>query len=282
MTDEQQVAPTEATEEVVQTEVQETSAAEAPKSTEGQVETPPAEVEAKEPETEEMSDSKKRRERRKAENQRLREEARAAQERLAEQEARLEKARQSAQSNEPPKEDQFNDYNEYLVAMGAYHAARNMDSRVEREAQEAAEAQKAEVERVQQQYRQEVALSWQAQAEDARTRYADFDKVVTAPDLPISEQMGVMLAQSDFGADIAYHLGTHRAEAARLAQMTPIEQAMELGRLEARVSLPKPNTAPAAPDPVTPVKPRGTATKDPSKMTNTEYRAWRASQSQRM
>lgn len=270
MTDEQQVAPEpEATEEAVAPE----GASEATENTKGQDEGQPAEGDegaAPESTEEEKSESQKRRERRKAQMERLRQEAEEAQARQRETQERLQRIRERAEkSNIPPKENDFQDYNEYLVAVGAYHAARNMDQRSIEEVEEAQKAHEARIQELRQREQAEIAQSWSDQVDEAKRRYADFDKV--AYSAPISDQVAQMIARSDMGADVAYHLGMNPDAARKISAMHPIEAARELGRIEARLSLPKPQTASQAPDPVAPVKPRGTGMKSPDKMTYEEY-----------
>lgn len=270
MTDEIEVAQ-EATEEAVQTEAEEAKASEATESTEGQDNDPPAEGDEK---PEDISPAKARRERRKAENARLRQEAAEAEAKLRQTQERLQKAQEAAQRNTPPKEADYADYNEYLVAMGAYHAARQMDTRQSRELEEATQAQRAEIERLRQEERQQVAAGWAAQVEDARTRYADFEKVAFTA--PISDGFAEIIATAEMGADVAYYLGQNPELARQLSNASPYEQAMAIGRIEARLSLPKPNMQPKAPDPISPVKPSATGTKPVEKMTMAEYKAARA------
>lgn len=274
MTDEQQVAPeTAATEEAVASN----EASEATENTQGQDQDQPADdkAEGEEPEakSEDKSEAQKRRERRKAQMQRLQEEAREAERKLQEQETRLRKAQEAAQSNKPPKEADFQDYNEYLVALGAYHAAQRMDTRQTQEIEEASEAEKARLKALQQQQEAELAQSWGEQVADAKQRYADFEQVAFTA--PIADHVAQMIAQSDMGADLAYHLGKNRDLAVAISRAHPIEAARELGRLEATLSLPKPNLQSSAPDPVNPVKPKPTGQKPPSKMSFEEYRAAR-------
>ena len=271
MADEQQVAPLRATEEAVTPE----GASEATENTQGQEKDPPAEAEtAEKPEQteEEKSESQKRRDRRKAQLDRLRQEAAEARAEAEKVRERLEKVRErAAQSDKPPKEGDFQDYNEYLVALGAYQASRQMDSRTIEEIEEAQKAQEARIQQLRQQEQAEVAQSWGEQVQEARQKYADFDRV--AYSAPISDGVAQMIARSDMGADVAYHLGTNPDLARQLSAMHPIEAARELGRIEARLSLPKPNTVSSAPDPVTPVRPRSSSgMKDPAKMTYAEYR----------
>lgn len=274
MTDEQQTPAPEAGDEAVRED--QTSASEATENTEGQTDDQPADPDGAKPEGEEVSASKARRERRKAEMQRLREEADAARRAKEEAEARRDKIKaQAEQSSTPPKESSFTDYNEYLIALGAYQAARGWDERQSREAEEQVSQHDQRLQAVERQRQAELAQEWAAQVEDAQTRYADFDRVVNDPNLPIAQHVAGMIQTADNGADLAYYLGTHRDEAARISQMPPMEAARALGRIEARLSLPKPKTTTETPDPIDPVRPKATAAKDPSKMSMAEYRKWR-------
>lgn len=267
MTDEQQVAPSEATEKAVASQ----EASEATENTEGQVEGQPAEGESPE---DDKSESAKRRERRKAQMERLRKEAEEAKDAHRKAQERLEKVRQRAEtSNSPPKEADFTDYNEYLVAMGAYHAAKRIDERDVREIEEATKAEEERIARLQQVEQAALAQSWAEQASEAKTRYADFEQVVYTA--PISDGLAMLIQRSDMAADVAYYLGTHRDEAAMLSRANPIEQAMWLGRMEARLSLPKPKLQSDAPDPVSPVRPKPSGLKSPEKMSFEEYAAAR-------
>ena len=266
MTEEQVVAPEpEATPEAVAEVTEEQVSQE----TEGQEQGQPAEAEAEE----QQSRSKERRERRKAQMQRLRQETDEAKAALDDKNARLAKAQEAAQSNTPPKEADFADHDEYLVALGAFHSAKHMDDRAIRESEEASKAEQERVQKLEKQQSAELAQHWDEQVADARSRYADFDQVVFTA--PISDGLANLVAASDQAADVAYYLGANRDEAARLSQMHPIEAARELGRIEATVSLPKPKTNSTTPDPVTPVKPKPSGVKDPAKMSFAEYEAAR-------
>lgn len=107
--------------------------------------------------------------------------------------------------------------------------------------------------------------AWNTQIEDARTRYTDFDAVVSNPKLPITNEMAEVIKDSDNGADVAYWLGKNPAEAQRIAQLPPIAAARELGRIEARLT-PQPRRISSAPPPVETVGSRGGSNNDPDKM----------------
>lgn len=278
MTDEVKAAD-EAAPEVVQTEVEQAEAPEAVESTQGQVETQPANDEGKKPEPEDkVSASKARRDRRKAENARRKEE-------VARIEAENAKLRQQidslkgASTTPPPKIEDYDDHDEYVAALSAHKAAELIDQRrvaaLEREAEQRTEHQKA----LHQQQMAEAQQNWAAQVDDAKERYTDFAAVVAAPDVPITPDMADLLKMSDVGADVAYHLGMNKQQAAELAQMPAAELVGAMRMLEQFVAVqtPKPRTQTQAPDPITPVTPKATGHKDPSDMTASEYRAWRES-----
>jgi hypothetical protein len=113
----------------------------------------------------------------------------------------------------------------------------------------------------QQQYakqQQELLGSYHEKEEDARGRYEDFEQVAYNPKLQITDVMAQTIQAADNGPDIAYYLGTNPKEADRIARLTPILQAKEIGRLEAKVaSEPATKRTSSAPAPISPVTARG-------------------------
>lgn len=142
-------------------------------------------------------------------------------------------------------------------------------------------------ERVAQRHRQEQADTAKATADQlagetftyretiARERFADYDAVTRNPNVPITPAMAEIIRDSDVGPDLAYHLGKNPTEAARIAALPLNRQAVELGRLEARVTAPKPlpKQPPAPVQPVSGIAAGGS--KDPGTMSMAEYAAWR-------
>lgn len=110
---------------------------------------------------------------------------------------------------------------------------------------------------------------------EARSKWTDYDQVTRNPSIPITQEMAALIAESDVGPEVAYHLGKNPQEAARLAQMTDKQLAKEVGRLEARLTLPKapPKQPPAPVQPVSGIAAGGS--KDPGTMSMSEYAAWR-------
>ncbi len=113
----------------------------------------------------------------------------------------------------------------------------------------------------QQQYakqQQELLGSYHEKEEDARGKYEDFEQVAYNPKLPITDVMAQTIQAAENGPDIAYYLGTNPKEADRIARLTPILQAKEIGKLEAKVaSEPVTKRTSSAPAPISPVTARG-------------------------
>lgn len=86
----------------------------------------------------------------------------------------------------------------------------------------------------------QLEANWQGAiaAPEVVERYPDFqEKVVKAADegkWDCSPLMSIGIKQSPVGADVAYHLATNPTEASRISRLTPIEQALEFGRIEGR------------------------------------------------
>lgn len=93
----------------------------------------------------------------------------------------------------------------------------------------------------------------------ARHRFDDFDAVAFAEDLPVSDVMAAVIQASEHGPDIAYHLGSHPHDAARIAALDPLSAANELGRIEAGLAMPAPRRTTSAPYPVSTVGSGGEA-----------------------
>lgn len=256
------------------------SAPEAAESTEGQVETQTAEESqdadgSQEPEAgddaEKVSRSKQRRERQRAEMDRLRT---IEQERDAAVQRREKIKAAAAQSSTPPKWDDYSSNDDYLLAVGAYQASRMMDGRQLAEADEAVTAHEQRYQEAENQRKAALAADWQRDIAEARGRYADFDAVVFSA--PISDKLAEMIVEADRSADLAYKIASDHAVAAHLSSLPPLAAARELGKLEAQLSAPRARTTTQAPEPVTPVRPKATASKNWQDMTPDEFAQWRA------
>lgn len=157
----------------------------------------------------------------------------------------------AAAAEAEPQQEKFESYEAYLKALARWEVSQTLAverTRMREESQA-----------------QTVAQGFDAQVKAAREKHADFDAVVYNEDLRISETMRDAMIHTENGAALAYHLGTHPEEAARIANLPPMVQVMAMGRLQARLeakaqpqpAAPAPSNAPA---PISPVKASAPAT----------------------
>ncbi len=84
-------------------------------------------------------------------------------------------------------------------------------------------------------------LNFQKQAITARTKYADFDKVMSSADevgISFPDDITLMIAESDIAGDLGYHLAKNHDDAYRvmtLAMQNPMLAIKELGRIESKI-----------------------------------------------
>jgi hypothetical protein len=107
--------------------------------------------------------------------------------------------------------------------------------------------------------KQQAALleNYHDREETAREKYDDFEQVAYNPRVPITEVMAESIRASDIGPDVAYYLGANVKEADRIARLSPILQAKEIGKIEAKLaSSPIEKKTSSAPAPISPVTAR--------------------------
>ena len=137
--------------------------------------------------------------------------------------------------------DQFESPEAYAEAL-AYQKAEELIAK-----REAAKQQSAVLE------------SYQEREEQAREKYDDFEQVAYNPKLPITNVMAETIQSSDIGPELAYYLGSNPKDAERISRMTPLSQAKEIGKIEAKLaSEPPVKRTTSAPAPISPVSARST------------------------
>ena len=94
----------------------------------------------------------------------------------------------------------------------------------------------------------------------------------------MSMDMAERLMDMDKGPEVAYHLGSHLDEAERIFALDPINQAIELTKLEYKVEALAPKKVSDAPDPITPIGNAETVNKSEDDMTDDEWLTWRNNQ----
>ena len=103
----------------------------------------------------------------------------------------------------------------------------------------------------------QVVEAYSEREEKARDKYDDFEDVVYNPKLRITDVMAESIQSSDNGPDLAYWLGSNPKEAERIARLSPILQAKEIGKIEVRLAdNPPVKKSTSAPTPISPVTAR--------------------------
>lgn len=137
---------------------------------------------------------------------------------------------------EPPSADQFQSPEAYAEAL-AEQKAEELLRRREFERQ-----------------RSEILESYHEREEEARSKYEDFQQVAYNPSLPITPIMAESIQASDVGPEVAYFLGTNPKEADRISRLSPVLQAKEIGKIEAKLAANPPvRKTTSAPSPISPV-----------------------------
>lgn len=150
--------------------------------------------------------------------------------------------------------------------------------------------QKAEqllAQREQQKQQSALLESYHDREEKAREKYDDFEQVAYNPNLPITDVMAQSIQASDIGPEVAYHLGANPKEAERIARLSPILQAKEIGKLEAKLAADPPvKKTSNAPSPISPLTARSTGspaydTTDPRSIKTMSTSDWIEAERQR-
>lgn len=186
------------------------------------------------------------------------------------------KAQTSAEPAAPtkPSPDQFDDYGAYVEALAEFKADEKITKVLSEREAKAAEKQQVTAREA----------SWNERQTSARTAMPDYDAVVGASNTPIATHVADAILESEHGPVLAYHFAKNPDVLERLNTLSPRQADREIGRLEERLSsTPEAAATPvktsATPRPATPLASQGRSnTVDPSKMTQTEYEAFRKKQ----
>ena len=171
----------------------------------------------------------------------------------------------------PPKQADFEDYNEYVQALTDYRVEQKLSAWREEEKKRGTQSE----------FQEKIKTLYQ-KLDEGYNIYPDFEEIAKDPTVPITAVMRDILAETDHPARLAYYLGKNRAEAVKISQMTPFRAHKEMLRIEAEIMATEPTKQPNKPLPGAsnappPIKAGGGSDvtgKDPSKMTQKEYEAW--------
>jgi myosin heavy subunit len=94
----------------------------------------------------------------------------------------------------------------------------------------------------------------------AQTIYAQAEKLTgfdkdAFDDLPVSQVMADVVMESDVAAQLMAFMSSHPSEVERIAKLTPVKQAVELGKLESKLQ--QPAKISKAPPPISPIGTQG-------------------------
>jgi hypothetical protein len=177
-----------------------------------------------------------------------------------------------------PKEEDFETYDLFIDALTDW----KVDAKIEAQSKVAQEKEQdgrtAEAEK-----------EFKSKLDEAKERYTDFEEVAMNENNPITHAMVEILHETENPGDIAYYLGQNPKECRTIGNMTPFQAAKAIGKIEAEIKVELEKNPPAtppqkkesekkvtsAPTPINTIKSREVVTKDPSKMTQPEYEAWR-------
>lgn len=171
------------------------------------------------------------------------------------------------------------EHNAQLVQWATRQATRVAKAESQKEAAEKTKADDAaRVKKQQEDEGKALAESWAEKTSKAKEKYDDYDSVALNDDLPVNQAMGAAIMQADNGADVLYWLGQNHDQAKRISGLTPMQVAIEIGRISASLENTKPEVSKAA-EPIKPVGSKSNATsKAPGEMSMDEYAAMRNQQ----
>lgn len=131
-----------------------------------------------------------------------------------------------------------------------------------------------------QQQRQKAAQNFESRAAQYAAENPEFNDRVAMLSATVQFPVEIVeaVSLSDHGPAIADHLARHLDEADRIARLPVHLAAMELARIEAKVSAPKPKPVSKAPEPAPTLGGGSTPVQTPDNMTTAEWMAWRQKQ----
>jgi hypothetical protein len=125
--------------------------------------------------------------------------------------------------------------------------------------------------------------SFKQREADFASEYEDYAEKVYDPTLPLSATVVELIAESEIGPKVAYHLADNPDIARTLYTLSPTQAAREFGKLEAKLSSgPSRKVVSTAPPPPPKISAtEATVDKDPDKMSMDEWLKWREKQTRK-
>lgn len=183
-----------------------------------------------------------------------------------------------AGTEQPPQENQYTNWQDFLVAKASYDARQQIRRELAQAAQQHQEAQQRQQAQTQAQAREQATQrlhgTLSTQMRDAATRYPDYVDVVSqaVDELPLNVEAA--MAVSGAGGDVAYYLAQHPEVVPQLARLPDMVLAHQIGRIA--TAMRSNASSSAAPPPGKPVGSRGSAPLAyPDNATPEQHIAWK-------
>jgi hypothetical protein len=172
-----------------------------------------------------------------------------------------------------PKLEDFASFDDFQEALIDYKA----DQKWEAKQREAVEKQ---TKTVQQRYEAELRSKFLESADKARDKYDDFDEVISSPTLKVTQQVAMLVGETDDPGEVSYYLARNPDEAKRLNSLPPARAAVELGKIEAKIAS-KPVSVTKAPPPPSTARGKSGVSKPNNAYTADEWYAKRMAEFKR-
>ena len=138
---------------------------------------------------------------------------------------------------------------EKIKPLAAKEALTAVEEREQKKAQESTAAERK--------------ANWQKRATEFTKAHPDFVEVVYAESVEFTDAVAEVLADSELGPQLAYHLAQNPDELSRIARLSPAAAGRELGKLEAKLTPAKAEEEPEAKETTASAAPPIAATKAP-------------------
>lgn len=165
---------------------------------------------------------------------------------------------------QPPKLDDFETFEEYEAAKDQYLIEK---AKVSIKADLTQQTVATQVSRVEQ--------AWNERLEKESKEDPTLINIINDQTLTINPHMAAIIKSSEMGVKILKHLDQNREVALHIARLHPIQAAVEMGKLEARLSAAPPPESPRkvsqAPEPIKPVNAIGTPVVDENNLSTDEW-----------
>jgi len=143
-----------------------------------------------------------------------------------------------------PKLEEFKSYDDYQEALTDW----KVDQRLKAERENGNKRQREEAEA---RHTAELNAHVGKSVDKAKDKYDDFEDVLSEHGRTVfpNQTMVRLVSETDDPGEVAYYLANNPAEAKRIAALNPVKAAVELGKVEAKLSAPAPKKVSKAPPP---------------------------------